>query len=378
MKIVIDARLWGLENAGLGRYTMNLVNSLQKQDQKNDYTILLRKKYFEKLETPANWGKVLADFKHYSLAEQIKLPFLIRKLNPDIVHFPHFNVPVFYRGKYVVTIHDLLMHSQKGFEATTLPPFIYLIKRLGYRFVFDKAVRGAEKIIVPSKFVKKELVGWYKINKDKVTVTYEGLDEKLTGGKSKSLTKYKLKPQAYFLYVGNAYPHKNVMRAIEAVAGLGKVSGRKKILAIASSRDVFAKKLEKKVRKMKLEGSVKILGFVPDEDLGTLYKHSLAFVYPSFSEGFGLQGLEAFSLETLVLASDIPTFHEIYKDHALYFNPHDFSSIQKTMELVLNMDKEKREKTIKEAKEFAKRYSWDKMASQTVKIYESSISIRPS
>lgn len=174
MKILIDARLYGLENAGLGRYIVNLVSNLKKIDKKNDYTILLRKKYFKSLVVPKNWKKVLAEYRHYSFIEQVLLPIAIAKEKPDVTHFPHFNIPIIFTGKYVVTIHDMLMHSQKGLQATTLPTLVYYIKRFGYRIVFDKAVRGATKIITPSKTVKKELVQYYKIPEDKVKVTYEG------------------------------------------------------------------------------------------------------------------------------------------------------------------------------------------------------------
>src|SRR3990167_9619406 len=101
MRIVIDARLYGLENAGLGRYTMNLVQELAKLDKENEYVVLLRKKYFNELKLPRNWQKIEADFRHYSLTEQLKLPKMIKNIKPDLVHFPHFNIPLFFRGKYV-------------------------------------------------------------------------------------------------------------------------------------------------------------------------------------------------------------------------------------------------------------------------------------
>src|SRR3972149_856715 len=170
MKILLDARLYGPENTGLGRYVMNLVENLVKIDRRNSYTILLRKKYFDRLNFPPKWKKVLAEYRHYSLAEQISLPKVISQTKPNIVHFPHFNVPIFYRGKFVVTIHDILMHRQKGLEATTLNPFAYIIKRLGYKLVFGRAVRAATKVIVPSNYVKKEVSDYYKESKEKLVV----------------------------------------------------------------------------------------------------------------------------------------------------------------------------------------------------------------
>ncbi len=173
MKILIDARLFGPENTGNGRYTMNLVENLAKIDKGNDYVILLRKKYFENLKLPGNWQKVLADFRHYTFKEQLALPVIILKYKPDLVHFPHFNVPIFYFGKYIVTIHDLIMHKFKGGAATYRPIPLYYIWRLGYYLAFAKAVLGSVKIIVPSYAVKEEVVNEYKIDKTKIAVTYE-------------------------------------------------------------------------------------------------------------------------------------------------------------------------------------------------------------
>lgn len=175
MKIVIDGRLYGLENAGLGRYSMNLISQLQRLEDDNDYAVLLRKKYFDKLSFKGSWQKVLADIPHYSLAEQTKLPGLIKSLKPDLVHFLHFNVPFLYRGKFIVTIHDLLMHKQKGLEATTLTPSRYFVKRLGYKCIFGNAVKKAVKIIVPSQAVKDEVAYYHKLSPDKIIVTYEGI-----------------------------------------------------------------------------------------------------------------------------------------------------------------------------------------------------------
>lgn len=370
MKIVIDARLYGLENAGLGRYLNNLILELSKIDLKNKYVLLLRKKYFDNLNLPANWKKVLADFRHYSLAEQIEIPGLIKKENPDLVHFPHFNAPLFYRGNYVVTIHDMLMHKSVGLTATTLPAPLYFLKRLGYRLVFDNAVRRSGKIIVPSRSIKEELSKYYKIPENKISVTYEGVDAKIIAAGSNVIK------DPYFVYAGNAYLHKNLKRLIEAVVSLNKYCNQSVNLVIASSRGIFTQRLEKIIRDQKAAKYVKLLGFVPDEELFTLYKNSIGFVSPSLSEGFGLPGLEAMSSGTLVLASDIPVFKEIYQDNAIYFNPLDFSSIEKTMENVLEMDQSLRTEKIEKGKVFVKRYSWAKMAEETLKIYEDSNSIR--
>lgn len=364
MRILIDGRLYGLENAGLGRYLMNLIGELSKQGTKNEYVLLLRKQYFDNLELPANWKKVLADFRHYGIAEQFILPGIIYKENPDIVHFPHFNFPVFYTGKFVVTIHDMLMHDFAGLSATTLPSPIYYLKRIIYKFVFRRAVLGSSHIVVPSNTVKNELESYYKIKSEKISVIYEGFDERIVQKDSVKIDK------PYFVSVGNAYPHKNLERLIEAVVALNKNSEGRVFLAIASARSVFTERLKTLIKKFGAENWIKLIGFVPDDKLGSLFKNSAGFIFPSLSEGFGLPGLEAISSGTLVLASEIPVFREIYDGNALYFNPLDFSSIEKTMEDVLKMDKSEREAKIEKARQFVKRYSWVKMAKQTLNVYK--------
>lgn len=372
MKIVIDGRLYGPENAGLGRYVTNLVSELSKLNSRDKYVLLLRKKYFDSLNLPSNWKKVLADFRHYSFKEQLILPSLIKKEKPDLVHFPHFNVPVLYSGRYIVTIHDLLMHKQIGLAATTLPAPIYFIKRLAYRFVFDCAVRKSKAIIVPSRAVCDEIGREYKNVSNKTYVTYEGLDNKILNEKGINID------SPYFVYTGNAYPHKNLKRLIQAMVQLNNNRDEKIQLMIASSRNIFTKRVEKIVRDLKAGSFVRLLGFVLDSKLGGLYKNSLGFTFPSLSEGFGLPGLEAMSAGTIVLASDIPVFKEVYGSNAIYFNPQEPSSIQKIMKKVLEMDPTERKKRINEGQLFAKKYSWATMAKQTLDIYknESSNSIR--
>jgi glycosyltransferase involved in cell wall biosynthesis len=363
MKILIDGRLYGLENAGLGRYVVNLVEQLAKIDTENDYVIFLRRKYFENLSLPRNWRKVLADFRHYSFAEQLRLPRLIYKEKPDIVHFPHFNVPVFFRGKYIVTIHDMLMHKSMGLTATTLPPWIYFIKRVGYRIVFDGAVKRSSAVIVPSQSVKAELLRKYALSPKKIYVTYEGCDEKISERENANI------PKPYFVYAGNAYPHKNLANLIKAVKLLNTKSNQRVILAIASARNIFTQRVKKLIERDSACDFVKILGFVPDEKLGSLYKHATGFIFPSLSEGFGLPGLEAMAAGTLVAASDIPVFKEIYGEHAIYFDPTDIQSIECTLRTLLNMSEGDRNAEIRKAQNFVKRYSWTKMAEETVRVY---------
>lgn len=371
MKIVLDARFYGVENTGIGRYVMNLVTELAKLDKENSYTILLLEKYAKKLKLPAKWKKVVVNARHYSLKEQLELPKILNQENPDVVHFPHFNVPGLWRGTFVVTIHDILMHKQKGKEATTLPFIKYKLKRVGYKSIFKQAVMKSRKIIVPTNFVKSELVKHYAVPDDKLVVTYEGVDDLTATSQISAKTVFKkfAIEDNYFVYTGNAYPHKNLSRAIEAIVALNATTTEKIMFYIVCSRSVFTKRLEEEIARQQAGEYVKLLGYVPDDELALLYSHALGFLYPSLYEGFGLPGLEAMSQGTLALVSDIPVFREVYKDSAFYFNPYDFSSIKNTLRSVVDLERSKRLQKIKEAKKFLSRYSWKNMAKETLKIY---------
>ena len=123
-RIGIDARFYGPRQKGLGRYLQKLITHLEKVDQNNQYFIFLRKKnWSEYCPSCSNFKKVLADYPWYGLREQILMPLKIRRQKIDLMHFPHFNIPVFYSGTFLVTIHDLVLRKFPTRRASTLGPF---------------------------------------------------------------------------------------------------------------------------------------------------------------------------------------------------------------------------------------------------------------
>lgn len=371
-KILIDGRFYGLEHAGIGRYVIELVSNLATIPSELEYYLFLHKKYFNKLKLPSNWTCIGLDIPHYSFAEQVELPKQIEKVSPDLVHFPHFNVPIFSKCKSVVTIHDMLWHKQKGLSVTSLPLPLYLIKYLGYRLVFSKAVNNSCKIIVPSKAVRADLLSYYNLPAKKVKVIYEGV----TGPLSKAVS---LKSEdQYFLYVGSTYPHKNVQIVVDAIVKLNQLTTKKYKLKIVSSRSIFKNSLLKYLRKVKAEKYVEFLGFVPDSRLAGLYQGSQAFVFPSLSEGFGLPGLEAMANYAIVIASDLPVFREIYGKHAFYFDPRSSSDLVEKMKKVVEMDNKKKIVLKRQASRYTHSYSWQETARRTLEVYEDCIGLRQS
>ncbi len=371
-KIGIDARFFGAKDKGFGRYTEQLIKNLEKADYKNQYYIFLRKDSWQEYQPKnKNFKKVLADYKWYGWKEQIFLPLKLKKYNLDLIHFTHFNTPIFYPGKFMVTIHDLTLRHfptrQKNFKNL----LFYPLKQLIYKIVFRRVIRRAEKIITISNYTKKDILRYCKVNPSKIKVIYEGASENLKSQISNLKSQIK-KP--YLLYVGNAYPHKNLKRLILTFNKLNqepKIRNQEYRLVLAGQEDYFYKKLKLEIRNLKLEIGDKIIfpGFISDEDLDATYRAADLYVFPSLSEGFGLPSLEAMACGVPVASSNATCLPEILGDAALYFNPLDIDDMAEKIKNILLDDRVKKD-LIKKGFEQIKKYSWQKMAEETLGLYK--------
>jgi len=223
MRIGIDARFYGPKQKGLGRYVQKLVEGLEKAvNDKYEFIIFLRKEnWLEYQPKNPNFRKVLTDCQWYGLKEQILMPLKIRQEKVDLMHFPHFNVPIFCLKPFVITIHDLILKKFPTRRASALGPVLYWIKNLAYQLVIHSAVKRAKKIIAVSNYTKKDILKYFKVKSEKIEVVYEGSPSNNSRsdlfdaqGQTFKITK------PYLLYVGNAYPHKNLERLILAFAKL--------------------------------------------------------------------------------------------------------------------------------------------------------------
>lgn len=373
MKIGIDARFW--QETGVGRYIRNLVTELQKIDKKNEYVLFVRERDVENVKlqmTNVKWQIKIADIHWHSLKEQLEFPHILEKEKLDLMHFPYFSVPIRYNGKFVVTVHDLIIHHFATGEATTLPKPLYQLKVQAYKYIISQAAKKSEMVIAVSNATKDEIVDHLHVPEERIAVIYEGVDRKISTFKFPPFRDKQISNSQYgkyFLHVGNVYPHKNVKRLVEAFARahLDDVQ-----LLFVGKNDYFMQRLEEFVCKRKLEESVKFLGFVDDETLAILFKNALATIVPSLMEGFGLPVLEAMANESLVIASDIPSLKEIAKDAAIYIDPFNVEDISAKMRDIAGSDRKKFKSLRTNGKELAYDFSWEKMARQTLAIYESS------
>ncbi|PIR66588.1 MAG: hypothetical protein COU51_03570 [Parcubacteria group bacterium CG10_big_fil_rev_8_21_14_0_10_36_14] len=337
MKIIIDARFFGTET-GIGRYVKEVVENLEQIDKTNQYVIFLSSKNWD-LYNPKNinFKKKKVDLNWYTLKEQLFLGKYIDEEKADIAYLPHLNIPFFLKTPYVMTVHDLILKHFKSVRASTLGPLKFYIKYFFYNFILSRGVRRARKIIAPTYFVRNEIIKELGVDPDKVRVVYEGLSalpRNIDLGKNFLRDKGILSP--YILYVGNAYPHKNLDCLIEAFHKIKKEQSDLQ-LVLVGKRDYFSKRLEEESRKKYSQFNIKypkdilFYGYASDEELVTLYKYAKVYAFPSLMEGFGLPPLEALSFNLPVVCSDIPALHEVLGNAVLYFNPYNVEDIKEVL-----------------------------------------------
>lgn len=386
-RIGIDARFYGPVGKGLGRYTQEIVDNIIKLDNENEYVIFLRQENFNAFNSAnKKVKKVLAEVRWYSLAEQIKMPLIIFKERLDLIHFPHFNVPVFCPVKFIVTVHDLILTKFPTQRATTLGPMLYKMKNMAYKAVIWLAVRRAKKVLAVSEYTRKDIIRQFKVNPEKVITTYEGVanlakerdtlfTEKLDD--NKTLLGYNIN-SPYLLYVGNAYPHKNLEGLIGVLPEILR-NNNKINLVLVGKDDYFYNRVKKYAADLGLwkEGSsmgpVKFPGYVPDDKLEILFKNARAYVFPSMFEGFGLPPLEAMAKGCPVASSDKTCLPEVLGEAAIYFNPDDKEDMKNKIIRVISSDK-LRDDLIKKGYEQVKKYSWWECARKTLNVYKEVLS----
>jgi glycosyltransferase involved in cell wall biosynthesis len=369
MRIGIDARMYGPQARGLGRYVQKLVDNLTLVDQTNEYYIYLSPQNWDSFQTDRpNFFKVLVTSHWYSLGEQLKFPFVLWRSKLDLMHFPHFNVPLLYRKKFIVTIHDLIVSHYPDSRATTLPKWLYKLKLMAYHLVVKNAIIYSSKIIAVSNFTKQDIERFFPQVADKIEVTHEGFDVEHQYSQSCDLSKYRI-DKPYILCVGAAYPHKNLYRLLQAWKLLQKDIDDKYKLVMVGQHDFFYNRLITEATEQKLLNNVVFTDYVKDEELPSLYKYSLAYVFPSYLEGFGLPAIEAQSYGTPVLAANNSSLPEVLGNSALYFDPFDINNISKVLHKIIE-DRELRVKLVDLGYRNCQQFNWQEMSLKVRNIYE--------
>jgi len=365
-RIAIDARHIA---STTGRYIERLVSWLPKVDQDHEYLLLLkpqdRQQY--RLEA-ANMSAIDAPQALYGIDEQTELLRLLNRLEADLVHFCMPSQPILYRGRVVTTFHDLTQLVQRGGG-----PGQRLKRRVAHS-VYLRAARRSELLIAPSETVRAQLIKFAGLPAERVRVTYEAAEPSKDGNEPIPA----LADTQFILYVGSHAAHKNVPSLIYSHQQLRASHPELQLVlagTLASDAPGTAAPTRAWTDAQGFDGII-YTGYVSDRQLAWLYGNAAAFVFPSYSEGFGLPGLEAMAAGAPVVSSNATCLPEIYGNAATYFSPDDIAGLVDSVAGLLNAP-ELRAEMIARGHAQAARYSWERLARQTLAIYDEALATAP-
>lgn len=362
-KIVIDAREL---RQSTGRYVERLLYHLQDvdKDPNRRYYVLLKPKDMDGWNPKSKrFIKVACRYKEFTFGEQLGMAWQIYRLKPDLVHFSIVQQPVLYLRKKVTTMHDL---TTVRFRNPAKNRFVFWFKQRVYVWVNRVVARTSHTLITPTEFVKQDIAKFTHTNSRKIVVTYEAGDTYDMPAKAMP----ELEGKQFIMYLGRPTPHKNLERLIDAYALL-QPKHPDLLLVLVGKKDANYKRHEKRVRKLGLENII-FTDFTPDNNVRWLYEHCQAYIFPSLSEGFGLPALEAMGMGAPVVSSNATCLPEIYGDAAEYFDPLDVEDMAAKIHKVISNDK-RRQELSKLGKKQAAKYSWRRMAEQTLAIYKDAL-----
>lgn len=361
--IVIDARI---RRSSTGKPIDRLLEYLPKLDTTNRYTILLEPGDPWKPKAP-NFSTQTCKYKKFSfnLFDQVGFSVYLYRLKPDLVHFGMTpQEPVFYFGKRVTMTHDLTMLRYA--RAGKLPEWVHKIRMLGYRLLLWWSLRLAKRVVVPTNFVATDIAKHYPFTTDKTIVTHESSEPPIKVDSKKP--KIGNLDQPFLFHVGSPFPHKNIDRLVTAFEVLKQKYPDLK-LVLAGKREYYFAELEEHIATSKFKADIIVPGFVTDAELKWLYQNAEMYVLPSLSEGFGLPGLEAMAHSCPLASSNATCLPEVYGDAAVYFNPRDINEMTDAIEKVLS-NSQLRKELVKKGRAQLKKYSWEKMAKETLTVYD--------
>ncbi|EQA60565.1 glycosyltransferase family 4 protein [Leptospira alexanderi] len=298
----------------------------------------------------------------YSFSEFLGHPLMGRM---DLLDIPHFNVPLRYLRKSIVTIHDIIPFRMKEFHSSFL-------KRIYMQVVFRLLRRFSKKIVSVSEYTAKDLESVFGFFKEEIKVIHNGIDQSVfypatATEKEKFLKKYKLK-EGYLLSVGIGKGHKNLNFVLDALKPLwdSKILKTKWVLGGVSGK--IPDYLQSDI--MGYEDQILPMERLSLNELRCLYSCAGLFIFPSKYEGFGFPPLEAQACGRPVISSNTTVMPEILRDSVYYFSPNKPEELQSLLR-----DFSKNRNTIKKliikGKKNSARFSWEKAALEILEVYKS-------
>lgn len=387
MKIGIDARtILNPEKGdaiGAGHYTFQLIRHLLDIDKENEYVLFfdfrVREKDIKKFSRPNVKIKFypFSDYKKYLLGaySEILGEAILQKEKLDILHStsPLSRIPLRYKGKCVVTFHDMALYK--------IPHCFPRIRRLKNKTVYNLMIKKADKIIAVSRSIKDDLREVFKAPDEKVKIIYSGLDKRFFEDtemdSQKVLAKYGINKK-YILFLGTLEPSKNITRLMEAFARFKKKclekSGNKTSkkfgyqLVLAGKRGWLSREYKQIAKDFGIAKNIVYTGYIIGDELNPLFKGAEFFVMPSLYEGFGMTVLETFATQIPAIISNVSSLPEIAGEAAYFVNPLDVKEISEAL-WKFSQDENLRNQYRQKGLEQARKFDWEKTARETLEVY---------
>jgi glycosyltransferase involved in cell wall biosynthesis len=352
MKIGIDTQTVLGQKTGFGFYVKNLVDNLKKIDKNNQY-VLIKPNTDKDLNAPKRF-----------IWDQFKVPIIAKKNKVDILHQPCFSAPVFYSGKIIVTIHDLIAI----FYSQDIPFFSrqYFGKWMPYSYRF------ADKIICDSYNTQKDVISILGISEEKTKVIPLAVSGEFVPISDKAkIDQIKQKYNTgdkYFFHVGTLSPRKNLEFLINVFYEISKKHQEYKLI-ITGKKGWYYEGLFNLSKKLNLKDRVIFTGYIDDQDKPFLYNGAKLLLFPSLYEGFGLPPLEAMSCMIPVISSNTSSMPEVIGNGGVLLSPRDKDGWVKEIDSLIT-NRPRYQKLANLAYQQSKKFSWEKTARETLEVYK--------
>ncbi|HEU0166429.1 MAG TPA: glycosyltransferase family 1 protein [Chloroflexota bacterium] len=377
MRVGIDARIASYTLGGTGVYARRLSEALAVLPEIAKHELLL----LHAPRTPAAFVPPRAARVHderlftpsHHRLEQLLLPLELAPRRMDVLHSTDYIPPFVRTFRSVITVHDLAF--------LRWPELLTPDSRRYFNGHIRRAVRSADRIIAVSQATARDLVELLDVPERKIDVVYEAgwlpSDVILSGAKdlatlagedpSAAQRPQDDGPRDYVLFAGTYEPRKNLPLLVRAFAQVRR-RGYEGSLVLAGRRGWLAEPLYAEVERQALGDAVVMTDLQPE-----LYRRARLLAFPSLYEGFGLPVLEAMSVGTPVVTSNLSSLPEVAGDAALLVDPHDETAVADAMWRILS-DAALAEDLGRRGRQQAAKFSWERAARDTLAVYEKAAS----
>jgi len=362
VRVALDARkLW---DGGIGTYIRRLLLALAAHDGAHEWIALLDPRDLASVAwTAGRVREVAVRARKYGLGEHLAVPRAARAAGADLLHAPHYTLPLGWGGPAVVTVHDLIHLRHPRFFPPGAPLYTGVVAGL--------AVRRARRVVTDSEHVRRDVIELLGAEPARVRVIPLGVSPALARraeAEVAALRRERALPADYLLYVGARKGHKNLALLLEALARIPAAARPPLVLSGAAWEP--GEPLARRAERLGITGAVHFAGDLRDEDvLARVYSGAALYVHPALTEGFGLPPLEAMACGAPVLCSDGGALPETVGDAAETLPPRDAEAWAAAIVALLG-DPARRAALAERGRERARGFTWERTAERTLAVYE--------